>query len=167
MMTMLEKVLEQDDAPFEELSLAFSNLQNAAFRQQRPKLAKLLSALSQSFHIQALNEARSGARAGEEAESLASVQGRIKEQLATDYKRNVQMATDLNERGALRALLWGQKVSVIQNSLIGRYLKRGAGILDGDVRIHVCEACGFAIIKGDVPDRCPACKAPSERFVSI
>ena len=162
MMTMLDKVLEQDDVPFEVLSLAFSNLQNAALRQQRPKLAKLLSALSQSFHIQALN-----ARAGERVDSLASVQGQIKEQLATDYKSSVQMATDLNERGALRALLWGQKVSVIQNSLIGRYLKRGAGILDGDVRIHVCEACGFAIIKGDVPDRCPACKAPSERFVSI
>jgi rubrerythrin len=162
MMTILEKVLEQDEHPFGVLSFAFSNYERAALRQQRPRLAKLLSALSQSLRIQAVNAVEQETR----DEWLGTLQGQIKAQLAGDYATSTVCATDLGERGALRALLWGKKVSLIQNALVGRFVKHGEAIMDG-AKIHVCEACGFLIIKEGVPDLCPICKAPSERFVSV
>jgi rubrerythrin len=143
-----------------------SNFENAARRQQRPGLAKLLGALSQSLHIQAVNSARQGAPAQDRAEALGALQSQVKEQLSNDYKRGTETATALGERGALRALLWGQKVSMVQNALTGRFLRSGEALLK-DTQVHVCEACGFVIVKGDVPDVCPICKAPSDRFVSL
>jgi rubrerythrin len=32
--------------------------------------------------------------------------------------------------------------------------------------VHVCEICGNTVI-GDVPDRCPVCNAPRERFTEV
>jgi rubrerythrin len=167
MMTMLEKVLEQDERPLGVLSLAFGNLAEAARRQQRPNQAKLLSALSLSFQIQAMNDDKAEAQAADRNKWLAALQEQAKKQLAHGFKPGIQSATDLGERGVLRALLWGQKVSMIQNSLIGRFLRQGNELLEGDKQMYVCEACGFVILKDGGPDICPICKAPSHRFVAV
>ena len=98
---------------------------------------------------------------------LGELQAQAKEQLSKDYKESVGIATALGERGALRALLWGQKVSMVHNSLTGRFLKLGEALLKDNTKVHVCEACGFVIIRDGVPDACPICKAPSDRFVSL
>jgi hypothetical protein len=55
MVTLLEKVLQENETPLDVLSVIFSNFQKASLRQQRPSLAKLFSALSQSCEIQAMN----------------------------------------------------------------------------------------------------------------
>lgn len=167
MMTMLDKVLEQDERPLGVLSLVFGSLGEAAGRQQRPNMAKLLSSLSLSFQIQAMKEDKQGALAADRSEWLGALQEQIKEQLADDYKAGIQTATELGERGVLRALLWGQKVSMIQNSLIGRFLRQENKLLDGDQQMYVCEACGFVILSDGAPDICPICKAPSHRFASV
>ena len=167
MMTMLAKVIEQDERPFGVLSLVFGSLGEAAGRQQRPNQAKLLSALSLSFQIQAMNEDKQEALAEDRSEWLSALQEQIKEQLAHDYKAGIQTATDLRERGVLRALLWGQKVSMIQNSLMGRFLRQEKKLIEGDKHMYVCEACGFVILNDAAPDMCPICKAPSHRFASV
>ncbi|MBW7864438.1 MAG: rubrerythrin family protein [Candidatus Hydrogenedens sp.] len=33
--------------------------------------------------------------------------------------------------------------------------------------IHVCEICGHTIVGGELPDRCPVCNAPKERFFEV
>ena len=68
MMTILDKVRQEGDLSPSVLAVAFGNLAQATARQQRPNMAKLLSALSQSFHIQAMNDA-----AAETAEAGAEV----------------------------------------------------------------------------------------------
>jgi rubrerythrin len=149
------------------LSLAFGSLAEAARRQQRPNQAKLLSALSLSFQVQAISQDKQGAQAADRSIWLGALQEQTKEQLTQVYKPSIQSATDLKERGVLRALLWGQKVSMIQNSLIGRFLRQGKELLEDEKQMYVCEACGFVILKDGVPDICPICKAPSHRFVSV
>ena len=167
MMTLLTKVLERDDRPLGVLSLAFGSLAEAAGRQQRPNQARLLAALSLSLQIQAMNEDEQKGQAADRDEWLGALQAQTKEQLAQGYKPGMETAAALGERGVLRALLWGQKVSMIQNALIGRFLRQGEKLFEGDQQMYVCEACGFAILKEGAPDICPICKAPGHRFVAV
>ena len=166
MKTLLDQLRAQDERPFGALSLAFSSLAQSAVRQQRPNMARLLAALAQSFQIQALNAARQDPPAAGQAPALADVQAQIQAQLA-GYAPASEQARAWGERGALRALVWGQKVTMIQNSLLTRLAKQGTAILKDGQSVHVCEACGFVILKEGAPDACPICKAPRERFVSL
>ena len=166
MKTLFDQVQREDERPLGALSLAFSSLAESAVRQQRPNMARLLSALARSFQIQALNAMQQDSPAAGQEQELAGVQAQIKAQLAS-YAPAAAQATALGERGALRALVWGQKVTMIQNSLLTRLGKQGAAILQDGQRVHVCEACGFVILKEGAPDVCPICKAPRERFISL
>ena len=166
MITILDKVRQEGDLSPSILAVAFGNLAQATARQQRPNMAKLLSALSQSFHIQAMNEAAPEmAEAGAET-WLDALQVETKAQLGREYDDAIAQTGVLGERGALRALVWGRKVSVVQVSLLARFLKQGGALVE-DTQIHVCEACGFVMIRADAPDVCPICKAPSHRFVTL
>lgn len=72
-------------------------------------------------------------------------------------------ATAQGDRGALRALVWGERVNFVLKSLIERYGREGEALLN-DADIWVCSICGFVYI-GDVPPEiCPVCKVPSFRF---
>ena len=35
-----------------------------------------------------------------------------------------------------------------------------------ETSVHVCDVCGNTV-EGDVPDRCPICGAPRERFTEV
>ena len=166
MKTLMDQVQTRDERPFGALSLAFGSLAQSATRQQRPNVARLLSALAQSFQIQALNAARQEAPAEDSAAALETVQAQVKAQL-DGYASATEQATQLGERGVLRALLWGYKVTMIQNSLLTRLRRQGAGVFKEKQSVHVCEACGFVIVKEGAPDICPICKAPRQRFVSL
>jgi rubrerythrin len=166
MKALLDQVQKQNERPFGTLSLAFSSMAQSAARQQRPNTARLLSALAQSFQIQALNASRQAAPDQDGAQKLADVQAQIKAQLGS-YAPAIEQTTELGERGALRALVWGQKVTMIQNSLLTRLGKQGAALFKGKQGVHVCEACGFVVLKEGAPDVCPICKAPRSRFASL
>ena len=70
------------------------------------------------------------------------------------------------DRGALRCLVWSEKVSVMQKALIERYAKEGDAMLK-DTGIYVCDICGFIHIGGSLPDICPVCKVPNYRIDKI
>ena len=164
--TLMEQVQKQNELPADALSLAFSSLAQSAARQQRPNMAKLLSALAQSYQIQALNASRQDTPVKDRTAELSSIQAQIQTQSQEYDPANAQAAA-LGERGVLRALLWGKKVTMIQNSLLNRLNRQGAGLFKDKQSVHVCEACGFVIVKEGAPDICPICKAPRERFVSL
>jgi rubrerythrin len=162
--TLLQKVRDKDRLGV--LGLAFSNLAQSAERQQRPHVAKLLSGLALSYQIQAVNASQVGTTGPDTTEERTDLQAQIKAQLDA-YAPLTEQATELGERGVLRALLWGQKVTMIQNSLLNRLNRQGAALFKENQGIHVCEACGFVILKEGAPDICPICKAPRQRFVSL
>lgn len=70
------------------------------------------------------------------------------------------------DRGAARALTWGEKVSRMLSSLTERYLKEGESMLE-DQDVWLCTACGFVYIGEKAPDLCPVCKVPSWKFEKI
>ena len=72
----------------------------------------------------------------------------------------------VRDRGAARALVWGEKVSRMLSSLVGRYLEEGEAMLEG-TEIWICTACGFVYIGETPPELCPVCKVPSWKFEKI
>ena len=70
------------------------------------------------------------------------------------------------DRGAARALVWGEKVTRMLSSLVNRYQKEGEEMLAG-TEIWICTACGFVYIGDTPPELCPVCKVPSWKFEKV
>lgn len=78
---------------------------------------------------------------------------------------NVAAQTNV-DRGALRSLVWSEKVSTIMKALLTRFTKEGNVILE-NTKIGVCDICGFIYI-GDVPPEiCPVCKVPNFKIIEV
>jgi rubredoxin len=76
-------------------------------------------------------------------------------------------AAKLNEdRGALRSLVWSEKVSTMIKSLLERYAKEGDAMLE-NTSLYVCDICGFIWLGDKLPDICPVCKVPKHKMIKI
>ena len=73
------------------------------------------------------------------------------------------VADEHGDRGAARALVWGEKVVRMLSSLMDRYLAEGEAML-ADTEVWVCTACGFVYIGDEPPEQCPVCKVPAWKF---
>ena len=136
-----------------ELSAICSNLARGCEKQYMDEERELFAKLAEHYaslvppaegDFKALAEAvKTGADAAlAAAKSAASAQG---------------------DRGALRALVWGERVNFVLKSLIERYGREGEALLN-DADIWVCSICGFVYIGAAPPEICPVCKVPSFRF---
>ena len=101
-----------------------------------------------------------------EASSLSELNGYITDDLAKRYEEVAELATSVGDRGTLRCVTWGKKVTAIHKSVIARYEKQGEALLEGN-NLYVCEACGFIAVAPAVPELCPICKAPASRFMKV
>jgi rubredoxin len=70
------------------------------------------------------------------------------------------------DRGALRALVWSEKVSRMLKSLLDRYAKEGDAMLE-NTKIYVCDICGFVYVGDNLPEVCPVCKVPNFKISQI
>ncbi|MCF7941758.1 MAG: rubredoxin [Spirochaetia bacterium] len=137
------------------LSAVFSNLTKAAALQQNEEISSLFDQLAQHYtHDTA------------DAGGFDTLQKLIGEDLRSTYASLAAAAGEKHERGPLRALTWGEKVTKIQKSLISRYERTGESLLE-DTEVFICEACGFISIGKAKPKLCPICKAPESRFSQV
>ena len=163
MKNLIDRIQEQNR--LEVLSLVFSNLALSSQKQHRPRMERLFGALSQSFGTKVKKEYSDEIRERGTTGALSSLQNTVGEDLDVLYPEGFKLAEAAKNRGALRALTWGKKVTSIQNSLIRRYAKQGSDLLKEGESVYVCDACGFIIVKHETPEICPVCKAPANRFV--
>ncbi|MCL2643292.1 MAG: rubredoxin [Candidatus Bathyarchaeota archaeon] len=70
------------------------------------------------------------------------------------------------DRGALRSLVWSEKVSVIMKALLERFAKEGNAMLE-NTKIWVCDICGFIYIGDVLPEICPVCKVPNFKIIEV
>ena len=70
------------------------------------------------------------------------------------------------DRGALRSLVWSEKVSAIMKSLLDRFAKEDDAMLE-NTKIFVCDICGFIYIGETLPQICPVCKVPNYKMIQI
>jgi len=145
----------QQGADAKRLSATASNLARAAQKQHRAGMADLFTQLADFFDGQS-----SPAGDWQTAADL------LKEDLAGRYPAAFAAARADGDRGALRALNWGEKVGKIQANLLKRYNKEGDAAFEGSA-FFVCEACGFIFVGEQAPEICPVCKVPRFKFARV
>ena len=70
------------------------------------------------------------------------------------------------DRGALRSLVWSEKVSLMLKSTLDRFAKEGDAMLE-NTKIWVCDICGFIYIGDSLPEICPVCKVPNFKILEV
>lgn len=137
------------------LSIIYGSLAKAAGKQQDAASAARYDEHAQHFRREAPSAGGPG--------GAGDLAGLLRNDLEEAVPAAVEAAKQSGDRGALRALTWGEKVLKIQKSLLDRFVKQGEELLDGK-ELFVCQACGFIYLGAEVPVICPVCKAPASRF---
>jgi rubrerythrin len=157
---MLRRLRVEDDIremTHGELAAMCTNLQKACSKQLRSEEAQLFGELA-SFYEEG--------RKKQEGCSYQDLLKAINEDLASGYLEANAAASKHQDRGSLRALVWGEKVSKLLKSLLVRYEKQKNSLLDG-TNVYVCEICGFVYVGEQPPAICPICKVPSFKIQAV
>ncbi|MEG1633511.1 MAG: rubredoxin [Oscillospiraceae bacterium] len=140
-----------------ELSALCSNLSRGCEKQYRAEEAALFTELSEYFKA---------ASAPAERPEIGALLALIEKDLEDIFPAANSVAGAAADRGALRALVWSEKVTRILNSLLSRYEKEGEAMLAA-TGVFVCTICGFVFVGENPPEICPVCKVPSWKFEKI
>lgn len=139
-----------------ELSALCSNLSKGCEKQYRLEEAGLYAQLAEYY--------KSKSKPVDESkfEALSAL---IQEDLGRYVTANSVSAAQA-DRGALRALVWSEKVTRILSSLLSRYEKQKDALIE-NTNVYVCEICGFIYVGDESPEICPVCKVPSLKIKMI
>lgn len=148
---------EMRELSFGEMSALCSNLSKGCSKQYRTQEAELFKQLAEFYHKNT---------ATFDENQLCDIVSLIQQDLKSGYPQANSTASAAGDRGALRALVWGEKVSKILKSLLGKYEKKSDALLEG-TRVFVCDICGFVYVGNELPEVCPVCKVPNIKFSEI
>ncbi len=140
-----------------ELSALCSNLAKGCEKQYRTEESSLFAQLAEYYGGK--TEKQKGAK-------LDNLMALIQKDLTTGYSESKAVISQYADRGALRALVWGEKVTKILSSLLNRYEKQKGAFLE-NTNVFVCEICGFVYVGDEAPEVCPVCKVPRFKIRQI
>ena len=154
----VQETYEEDmrELSFGELSALCSNLSKGCEKQYRPEEAGLFAQLAEYYN---------GKSESADTDQFEALSALIEKDLESYVTANSVSAVQ-TDRGALRALVWGEKVTRILASLLSRYEKQKDALL-GNTNVYVCEICGFVYVGDQPPEICPVCKVPSMKIRKI
>lgn len=141
----------------QELGALCSNLQKACSKQLKSEEAALFGRLAAFYDKKQADLSTS---------SYQMLLDRINEDLSQAYAQANEQASNAADRGALRALVRGEKVSKLLKSLLVRYEKQKQGLLE-NTSVWVCEICGFVYVGERPPEICPICKVPGFKIHAV
>ncbi len=140
-----------------EMSALCSNLARGCEKQYKPGEAALFNELAGYF------KASASPAIDPDIDQLLSF---IEKDLQEGLPNANAVASEAKDRGALRALVWNEKVTRILKSLLTRYKKEGDAMLQ-NTGVYVCTICGFVYVGDNLPDICPVCKVPNWKFEKV
>ena len=140
-----------------EVSALCTNLARGCEKQYKPEEAALFNELAAYFK---------SVSASAEEPHFSQILELIEKDLEQGFPNANAVASDAKDRGALRALVWSEKVTRILKSIINRYQKEGDAMLE-NTGVYVCTICGFIYIGDKLPEVCPVCKVPNWKFEKI
>lgn len=140
-----------------ETSALCSNLAKGCEKQYLPEEADAFRKLAAWFTEQDKTETES---------SFKQLLERINADLDERFPAAAAISRENGDRGALRSIVWSEKVTRILRSILDRYAQEGDAMLE-NTGIYVCTICGFVYIGDDLPDVCPVCKAPNFKFEKV
>lgn len=137
-----------------QISALCSNLARGCEKQYKPKEATLFTELADYF------KSASTPADDPDAKKLLEL---IDRDLNGGIPAANAVSADAKDRGALRALVWDEKVTKILKSLLTRYGREGDAMLES-TGVYVCTVCGFVYVGSGPPALCPVCKVPGWKF---
>ena len=140
-----------------EISIIFSNLARGCEKQYQDQAKEAFLKLAKFFD---------GLTPKETDKDLSALSSLIKKDLDQEYKALRSTAEEKGDRGSLRAITWGEKVTTITKILLDRYEKEGEAFLE-NTNLFVCTVCGFLFVGENPPELCPVCKVPGWKFEKI
>ncbi|WP_312611560.1 rubredoxin [Oscillibacter sp.] len=140
-----------------EVSALCTNLARGCEKQYKPEEAALFRELAGYFK---------SASAPAEEPGFDKLIALIEKDLQEGFPNANAVASNVKDRGALRALVWSEKVTRMLKSILGRYQKEGDTMLE-NTGVYVCTICGFIYIGNALPQGCPVCKVPNWKFEMI
>lgn len=149
--------------PMEDASRELSNMEMSALCSNLAKACIKQFNQEDAAHYQALADWYLSIAAGVEDVPL---QGLVDEDLASLYPQASRLAKETGDRGSLRILVWSEKATRMQSSLLRR-MEETKGDMLKDTNVFVCDACGFIFVGDEAPDICPVCKVPAFKFHKI
>lgn len=139
-----------------ELSIICSNLARGCEKQYLPEQEQHFRTLAEFFRQQA--QPVSG-----DSSALLEL---VERDLSAGYPQAGETASGQGDRGALRALVWSEKVTRMLQSLLSRYRTQGEQML-AHTGVYVCSVCGFVYLGDTPPELCPVCKVPNWKFERV
>lgn len=153
----LEKPHVERELSAMEMSVICSNLARGCEKQYLTSQMEGFQKLAAFF--------RSKAEPAQEA-STEKLLALIQKDLSAHYPYGNAMAGEKPDRGALRSLVWSEKVTRMLQSLLTRYESEGDKMLE-NTGVWVCTVCGFVYVGERAPELCPVCKVPSWKFEKV
>ena len=148
------KVDEIKELSLVEMSALCSNLARGCEKQYMQKESTLFQQLASHFKSKSESVAEP---------KFSELMELIEKDLEKGFPNANLTANNDNDRGALRALVWSEKVTRILKSLILRYQKEGDAMIQ-NTGVYVCTICGFVYVGDFLPEVCPVCKVPNWKF---
>lgn len=148
--------VEKELSPM-ELSVICSNLARGCEKQYMEKQAEAFKDLAEFF---------SKKRQEVDEVSMNKLLELVENDLNEAYPYANKISKDNADRGAMRSLVWSEKVSNMLNSILKRYENEGENMLK-NTNVYVCTICGFVYIGDKAPELCPVCKVPDWKFEKI
>lgn len=145
--------LEQELSPM-EMSIICSNLARGCEKQYLFKESENFRKLAEFF------KSKAEPAQNIDRESLFQL---IEKDLSTGFPYGSAVAGEQSDRGALRSLVWAEKVTRMLESLLARYREEGEKMLE-NTGVYVCTVCGFVFVGDAPPQLCPVCKVPAWKF---
>ena len=139
------------------LSALFSNLARGCEKQYQEEARAAFQTLADFFEDLVPEE---------EDVDFARLASLIHADMDKNYVDLRSKATAAGDRGALRIVTWGEKVTRMAQSLSDRYLESGDAFLQ-NTGLYICTVCGFLYVGDEPPALCPVCKVPSWKFQKI
>ena len=156
--TASQEILEKPHVDKElspmEMSIVCSNLARGCEKQYLPEQAAAFEKLAAFFKQKAEPVTQS---------SMEQLLELIEKDLSSGFPYGSSVAAQYQDRGALRCLVWSEKVTRMLQSLVNRYLKEGELMLE-NTGVYVCTICGFIYVGENAPALCPVCKVPAWKF---
>ena len=148
--------VEKELSPM-EISIICSNLARGCEKQYLFDQAKDFEKLAEFFKSEVKQT---------QQPNMKNLLDLIENDLSEGYSYANKVANQHHDRGALRSLVWSEKVTRMLYSLLSRYEVEGENMLE-NTGVYVCTVCGFVYVGDDLPELCPVCKVPAWKFEKV
>ncbi len=140
-----------------ELSALFSNLALGCIKQDR---------LEESAQFQELSNYYKKKPCLPVEPQWTALNSLVHHDLDEIYEKAFAIAMKSNDRGTLRALTWSEKVTRMNASILQRVSSNELDKIK-QLKIYICDVCGFLYLGDEKPVICPVCKAPPQRILEV